>query len=55
MDEKTRLEKEIAELEKKMDKDHFGGLFDRNAQKRNMVRLQKLRKELEVLTKKGKK
>lgn len=55
MDKKTRLEKEIAELEKKLDKDHFGGLFDRATQKRNMNRLQKLRKELENLAKKGKK
>jgi len=55
MDKKTKLEKEIAELEKKLDKDHFGGLLDRATQKRNMNRLQKLRKELENLAKKGKK
>lgn len=55
MDKKAKLEKEIAELEKKMEKDHFGGLFDRTTQKRSMNRLQKLRKELENLTKKGKK
>ena len=55
MDRKAKLEKEVAELEKKMDKDHFGGLIDRGTHKRNMNRLQKLRKDLEALTKKGKK
>jgi len=46
-----KLEKEIKELEQKLEKNHFGGLFDRNARKKDENRLKKLRKELERLQK----
>ena len=49
MDKIERLEREIKELEKKMDKNHFGELFNKGQQKRDMNRLLKLRKELEDL------
>jgi len=51
MDEKEKLEKEIANLEKKLEKDHFGGLFDKNARKKDENRLRKLKKELEKIVK----
>ncbi len=49
MDKKSQLEKELKELEKKLDKDHFGELFNKSQHKRDMNRLQKLKKELEEL------
>ncbi len=53
MDKKSQLEKEIRELEKKLDKDHFGELFNKAQHKKDINHLQKLKKELEML--KGKK
>jgi anthranilate phosphoribosyltransferase len=47
MDKREQIEKEIEELEKKFDKNHFGGLFEQAQHKKDMNRLQKLRKELE--------
>jgi uncharacterized protein (UPF0335 family) len=49
MDKIEKLEREIKEQEKKMEKDHFGELFNKGQQKKNMNRLLKLRKELEEL------
>jgi len=49
---KEQLEKEIKELEKKLDKDHFGGLFNKAQHKKDINRLAKLKKELEELGKK---
>ncbi|SYZ73320.1 hypothetical protein TRIP_C21438 [Candidatus Zixiibacteriota bacterium] len=49
MDKKAALEKEIVELEKKLSRNHFGGLFYQAQQKKDMNRLTKLRKELEKL------
>ena len=50
-----KLREEIAELEKLMEKDHFGGLFDRARQDKNYNRLKKLRKELKKLEGESKK
>jgi len=47
MDEKTKLEKEIQELEKKLSNDHFGGLLNKAQHNKDMNRLKKLKKELE--------
>jgi hypothetical protein len=47
MDEKTKLEKEIQALEKKLANDHFGGLLNKAQHDRDMNRLKKLKKELE--------
>ncbi len=47
MDEKTKLEKEIQELEKKLANDHFGGLLNKAQHEKDMNRLKKLKKELE--------
>lgn len=44
-----KLREEIAELEKLMEKDHFGGLFDKGRQDKNYNRLKKLKKELKKL------
>jgi hypothetical protein len=44
-----KLREEIAELEKLMEKDHFGGLFDKARQDKNYNRLKKLKKELKKL------
>ena len=44
-----KLREEIAELEKTMEKDHFGGLFDKARQDKNYNRLKKLKKELKKL------
>ncbi len=54
MDKILKLEREIKELEKKIDKDHFGELFNKGQQKKNMSRLLKLQKELAELKKKMK-
>jgi hypothetical protein len=53
MDKVAGLEREIAELEKKLSQNHFGGLLNQAQQKKDMNRLIKLRKELEKM--KGKK
>jgi len=50
MERKEKIEREIANLEKKLQKDHFGGIVDHAARKRDEKRLAKLRKELESLT-----
>ncbi len=50
-----KLREEIAELEKVMEKDHFGGLFDKNRQDKNYNRLKKLKKELKKLEESNKK
>jgi valyl-tRNA synthetase len=47
MEEKTKLEKEIQELEKKLGNDHFGGLLNKAQHNKDMNRLKKLKKELE--------
>jgi hypothetical protein len=49
MDKKTKLEKEIKDLETKLSKDHFGELFNKTQHKKDLNRLQKLKKELEIL------
>ncbi len=54
MDEKEKLQKEIERLEKKLTKDHFGGLVNQAGRRKDENRLKKLRKELEKLGKKGK-
>jgi len=51
MDRKQKLEKEIAQLEKKLQKDHFGGIIDKNARRKDETRLSKLKKELDKLSK----
>jgi hypothetical protein len=45
---KTRemLEKEIADLQKRIDSNHFGGLFNQAQLKKEMNHLAKLKKEL---------
>ena len=48
-DEIERLKKEIEQLEEIMEKDHFGGLFDKGREKKNYKRLKRLRKELKEL------
>ena len=48
-----KLEDDIKRLEEKLQKDHFGTLFDRNTRVKEENRLKKLRKEMEKL-KKGK-
>jgi uncharacterized protein (UPF0335 family) len=50
MERIKRLEREISELEKKLDKDHFGELFNKEQHKKELNRLAKLKKELEKLT-----
>lgn len=50
MDQKSRLEKEIKDLEIKLNKDHFGELFNKAQHKKDINRLQKLKKELADLT-----
>lgn len=49
MDAREKLEKEIADLEKRLEKDHFGGLINKDQRRKNENRLNKLRKELEKL------
>lgn len=49
MDKRSQLENEIKELEKKLGKDHFGELFNKSQHKKDINRLQKLQKELEIL------
>lgn len=44
-----KLRDEIANLEELMEKDHFGGLFDKGRQDKNYNRLKKLRRELKKL------
>lgn len=51
MDAMEKLEKEIADLEKRLEKDHFGGLVNKDQRRKNENRLNKLRKELEKLKK----
>jgi len=55
MDRIRKLEREIEELEKKIQKDHFGSLFDPATRKKDEARLKKLKKELERLQKEGRK
>ena len=47
MDEKTKLEKEIQELEKKLANDHFRDSSNKAQHNKDMNRLKKLKKELE--------
>lgn len=54
MEPREKLEKEIADLEKKLAKDHFGGIVDRAGRKKKEDHLRKLKKELEKLIKEGK-
>jgi hypothetical protein len=51
MTEKERIEKEIEELEKKLQNDHFGGIFDKGGRKKQENKLKKLKKSLAELTK----
>jgi len=51
VEERQKLEGEIRKLEEKLQKDHFGSLFNRNARKKEENRLKKLRKQLERLNK----
>jgi hypothetical protein len=50
VDAKSRLEREIKELEIKLAKDHFGELFNKAQHKKDLNRLQKLKKELDQLS-----
>lgn len=51
-DEKlNKLKEEIAEVEKLMEQDHFGGIVDRSRADKNYSRLKKLKKELKELEK----
>ena len=54
MEPREKLEKEIAELEKTLSKDHFGGVVDKAGRRKKEDRLNKLKKELEKLIKEGK-
>ena len=51
MDRRQKLEREIALLEKKLQKDHFGGIIDKNARRKDEIRLNKMKKELEKILK----
>lgn len=51
MDRMHKLEKEIKNLQEKLEKDHFGGLLNQATRKKDESRLSKLRKELERLRK----
>ena len=44
-----KLKEEIERLEKLIDKNHFGGLLDRQQSDKNYNRLKKLRRELKEL------
>ena len=48
-DKTSKIKEEIARLEKLMEKDHFGGVVDKNRAEYNYNRLKKLRKELKKL------
>jgi len=48
-DKVKKMEEEIARLEEMMEKDHFGGLLDKQRADKNFKRLKKLRKELKKL------
>lgn len=50
-DKIEKLKEEIARLEELLEKDHFGGLLDRQNTEKNYKRLKKLRKELSKLEK----
>ncbi len=52
MEEIEKLKKEIEELELQLEKNRFGGIFERNARVRQEKKLAKLRKALENLEKK---
>ena len=54
MTEKEKIEKEIEELEKQLEKNPFGGIFDKGGRKKQENKLKKLKKSLVELTK-GKK
>ena len=54
MDARQKLEKEIEALEKRLEKDHFGGLINKDQRRKNENRLNKLKKELEKLKKEEK-
>ena len=49
-----KLEREIKELETKLGKNRFGGLFDAAARRRDEKKLRRLQKELEHLLKTSK-
>nr|MBN2277877.1 hypothetical protein [candidate division Zixibacteria bacterium] len=51
MDKIQKLELEIERLEEKMEKNHFGGLFNKDERKRDENKLRKLKRELEQLQK----
>ncbi|MFH2036519.1 MAG: hypothetical protein ABIJ45_08965 [Candidatus Zixiibacteriota bacterium] len=46
-----KLEKEIQRLEEQLEKNRFGGLFDKVTREREEKKLRKLKKELEKLAK----
>jgi hypothetical protein len=48
-DKIAKLKEEIEQLEKMMEKDHFGSLIDKGREKKNYNRLKKLKKELKKL------
>ena len=48
-DQIEKLKEEISRLEETIEKDHFGGLLNRQESEKNYKRLKKLRKELEKL------
>jgi len=50
-----KLRDDIAKLEELMDKDHFGGLFDKGRRNKNYNRLKKLKRELKQLEEEDKK
>ena len=51
MDQLEKLEKDIKSLEEKIEKNRFGGLFDKVTRERDEKKLRKLKKELAKLEK----
>ena len=51
MDKIKKLEKQIEQLREQLEKNKFGGIFDRESRTRSEKKLRKLEKELEELKK----
>jgi len=55
MEKIEKLENEIERLAEKIEKDHFGGLFNKDERRRIENKIKKLKKELEQIKKAKKK